>query len=185
MPSSDDWGTQRQRLTVSAAQMNQASVLRVILGQMRYFLELYLQNQPDDALILKIISLTAQADSLERLATIAEDIRLLLQSKGIEAGTQNFRGALRNMTRLKTFAPTSEADIETFVDIISGLIMASLDLHWGRQYPDLWSRWFYWIENKNKADLAIGATHFVTNDEVIALDKLLWEKVATEIEDTP
>lgn len=185
MPFLDDSKPHRDHLTASAAHMNHASVLRVILSQMRHFLKQYLQHQPDDPLILEIVSLTEQADSLERLAKIAEDIRLLLKSKGIEAGTNNFRGALRNITQLKTFAPDSEEDIETFVDIISGLIMASLDLHWGRQYPDLWSRWFYWIENKNKEDFFILGKYFATNDEVIALDKHLWAKVATEIEDTP
>ena len=174
-----DWNLCRESLSELAEKLNQDDVANIIVEQAKHFLLQYLERVPDDAVIAEAISVLATVKGLEDLSVRSQKIRSLLQDKASTPGINNYRNSMREIGQLVTFDHRSEEDIERFVNIISGIILASEDYIWGIDNRELWQRAF---ELKERKDYFIRAYHFVTDPQVIALNKTLWGQVADTVE---
>lgn len=174
-----DWTLCRESLAVLAITLKQNDVVDIILDQARQFLLRYSEDAPDDMIIIDAISTMANVDGLEDLNTNSQITRKILQGKARTPGINTYRNAMREIGQLVTFDPSSEEDIELFVNIISAIILASEDYRWGTDNRELWQKSF---EHKNQEDFFIRANYFVTDPQVIALNNKLWSQVAKGID---
>jgi hypothetical protein len=176
---STDWTSCRESLAVLATTLNQENVVDIILDQERQFLLRYLEDTPDDPAISKAISVMASVDGLEDLRSKSQIIRNILQGKAGTPGINTYRSAMREIGQIAAFDCTSIEDIELFVNAVSAIILATEDYVWGVKHRELWQKSF---EHKNREDFFIRANHFVTDPQIIDLNKKLWSQIAEAIE---
>ncbi|CAG0988682.1 hypothetical protein ANRL4_02325 [Anaerolineae bacterium] len=177
----DDWVLCRESLTMLATKLREDDAVGIILFQARWLPMQGLEDDPGDLLMQMVYSALANVSGLASLKLSAEAIRDALESRTGTPGVNNYRSAMRELGQLKAFEVTSNTDIELFVDVVSAIMMASLDYWWGTRNKDLWLRSF---EHKHREDFFIRTHHFMTDPGVIMLNNHLWKQVVEAIEGT-
>lgn len=175
-----DWKMCRENLSVLAAKLTQKDVVQIVVELIRSFLLQFPENKIDDPPFKEALSMTARVEEINDLAILSQKIQTMLHPKAASPGVNNFTNAMKNIGRFVEFNNAAEEHIAQFVNIVSAIILAIEDYQWGTQYPDLWQESF---EHKTKKSFFIRARYFVTNPEVIRLNKALWNIVADVIEE--
>jgi hypothetical protein len=153
-------------------------VFQVLLKLVRQFLEMSINDSPDNHHIQHSLAQLNDSHSLDDLSTKSLMLAELLEHEAQTPGNNNYRSALRRLSRLEKFEHTAGSH-ETVTGIVSGLILAITDYVWGVKNPELWARAF-WL--RNKEDHFIRARYFVGDPEVIAMTQSLWSQVIRDIE---
>jgi hypothetical protein len=158
--------------------LSRSDTLHILLNLSRNFLANLFHSLPQDEKISDLIRLLDNIPSYEAFSTQGQLIDVALESKYTYPGINNYRHALRKVAQLTQLNYLSEAYIETWIDILSGILMGTLAHAWGSQNPELWQEWFH----RETRESAFILAKFSSNPETIALDESLWNQVADDIE---
>lgn len=174
-----NWNLCRENLSILASTVTSKDAVHIVVELIRSFLLQFPESRIDDNPFKEVLSMTAGVEEINDLAILSQRLQIMLYPKAESPGVNNFTNAMKKIGRWVEFNNATEEHIAQFVDIVSAIILAIEDYQWGTQYPDLWQESF---EHKTKESFFIRAHYFVTNPEVISLNKTLWNRVADAIE---
>lgn len=175
----DQWNLCRENVRKLLPDVKQNDGIRIIIRQVVRFLSDFLNAHPEQQEIKKSIDGLNHLQSLEAVSEQVKSIHTLMEKNWDDPGVSNFRNALKKLARLQQFDNRSDEYFETFIEILSGTLMAILAHNWGRENLELWHRWFY---RKKPGDFFILAKYFQPHPKTIELSKSLWIEIADEIE---
>ncbi len=176
--SQREWNLCRETVREMLPLLEQNNTLPIILHPSMQFLQDLLSALPQDEKIPHLIALLDEASSYEDLGARGQVLDKSLEDKSNHPGILNYRNALRKVTQLQQLEYLSNAYLDTWVDILSEILVAVLGHAWGYQNLELWQQWFY--GRSREAMLIPG--YFWASPGYIALEAALWNQVADDIE---
>lgn len=168
------WDTCRMCIAELLPEIKEADVAVIIQKRMKRFLNDFSQSVD----VSKAVeTLEEDCSSFDVLTKQAQFIYSLLKDREPSPGLPNYRNVLKKLAGMK--AARSPENVETIVDIFSGMVVAIMDYHRGSKNPEMWKKWLYF---KTKEDFIEGTKYFSSDLESKELIKLLWLELAADME---
>jgi hypothetical protein len=177
--SKRQWNECRESVRLLLPALPQSGIVHILTRQIKRFLSDMSHTDPNEPAISDEVSALENNKSLEKLLSTSNAIYSLLEIRCNEPGINNFRNALKCLTRAGTIDNSSDDYFDALVDVLSDILMAILDHAWGNQNYDLWRKSF-WQESRD--DAFIRVKHFWPDPKTIELNKELWNIVADDVE---